>query len=101
MLPLRIPGHLRIAGDISFQSAIFTDALENSQTRLPDQTYVNALVGWTSPAARWTATLSARNLLDRRYPQTLTFLQGAGVPVLYSAAYADPRTVLFTLRYTL
>ena len=100
-LPVRFPGGLRVAGDISFQSPVFLDALDNTQTRLPDQTYVNALVGWTSPQKRWTATLAAKNLLDRRYPQSLTFIQGGGVPVLYSAAYADPRTVFFTLRYSL
>ncbi len=100
-LPVRIPGRLRVAGDVSFQSPVFLDALDNTQTRLPDQTYVNALVAWTSQHGRWTATLAAKNLLDRRYPQSLTFIQGGGVPVLYSAAYSDPRTVFFTLRYTL
>ncbi len=100
VLPLHVPGAVRIAGDISFQSAIFSDALENSQTRLPDQTYLNGLIEWTSPARRWTATFSAKNMLDRRYPQSLSFIQGGGVPILYSAAYADPRTLLFTLRYT-
>lgn len=96
-----MPGKVRIGGDISFQSPVFLDALDNTQTRLPDQTYVNALIGWTSPHRHWTVTLAARNLLDRRYPQTLSFLQGGGVPVLYSAAYADPRTIFFTLRYSL
>ncbi len=100
-LPIRLPGRLRVAGDVSFQSPVFLDALDNTQTRLPDQTYVNALVGWTSPHGRWTATLAGKNLLDRRYPQSLTFLQGNGVPVLCAAAYADPRTLFFTLRYTL
>ena len=100
-LPLPVPGKLRVAGDISFQSPVFLDALDNTQTRLPDQSYVNALVGWTSPLKRWTATLAVKNLLDRRYPQTLSFIQGNGVPVLYSAAYADPRTIFFTLRFTL
>ena len=100
-LPVRIPGRLRVAGDVSFQSPVFLDALDNTQTRLPDQTYVNALLAWSSPRSSWTATLAARNLLDRRYPQSLTFIQGNGVPVLYSAAYADPRTVFLTLRYSL
>lgn len=101
VLPLPVPGEVRIAGDISFQTPVFLDALDNDQTRLPEQTYVNALVSWISPKARWTTTVSAKNLLDRRYPQSLSLFQGGGVPVIYSAAYADPRTVMFTLRYTL
>lgn len=100
-LPIPVPGKVRIGGDISFQSPVFLDALDNTQTRLPDQTYVNALIGWISPHRRWTVTLAAKNLLDRRYPQSLSFLQGGGVPVLYPVAYADPRTVFFTLRYSL
>ncbi|TLU73270.1 TonB-dependent receptor [Lichenicoccus roseus] len=100
-LPRQIPGKVRLAGDISFQTAVFTDALENSQTELPEQTYLNALISWTSPHQNWTATLAARNILDRRYPQSLSFVQGNGIPVIWAASYADPRTVMFTLRYTL
>ncbi len=96
-----LPGRLRVAGDVSFQSPVFLDALDNSQTRLPDQTYLNALLSWTSPQERWTATLSGKNLADRRFPQTLSLIQGNGVPVLYSAAFADPRTIFLSLRYTL
>ena len=101
VLPLHVPGAVRIAGDISFQSAIFSDALENSQTRLPDQTYLNGLISWTSPRGKWIATVAAKNILDRRYPQSLSFVQAGGVPILWAASYADPRTVMFTLRYTL
>jgi iron complex outermembrane receptor protein len=96
-----LPGRLRVAGDVSFQSPVFLDALDNSQTRLPDQTYLNALLSWSSPQERWTATLSGKNLADRRFPQTLSLIQGNGVPVLYSAAFADPRTIFLSLRYTL
>ena len=101
LLPLPVPGQVRLAGDVSFQSSLFTDALENSQTELKAQTFVNALVSWTSPTSRWTATLSGRNLLDRRYAQSLSFVQGGGVPVLWAAAYNDPRTLFFSLRYAL
>ncbi len=101
VLPLRIPGALRLAGDVSYQGPVFTDALENDQTRLPDQVFLNTLIAWTSPARHWTATLSAKNLLDRRYPQSLSYAQGAGVPVYWAAAFNDPRTLFFSLRYTL
>ena len=67
ILPLQVAGKIRLAGDVSFQSSLFTDALVNAETQLKAQTFVNALISWTSPGGRWTATLSGKNLLDRRY----------------------------------
>jgi iron complex outermembrane recepter protein len=101
VLPVPVPGEMRVAGDISYQTAIFTDALDNDQTRLPDQTFVNALISWRSPTRRWTATLAAKNILDRRYPQSLSYVQGGGVPVYWAAAFNDPRTLFFSLRYAM
>ena len=101
VLPLPVPGKVRIAGDVSFQSSLFTDALVNAETQLKAQTFVNALISWTSPGGRWTATLSGKNLLDRRYAQSLSYVQGGGVPVYWAAAYNDPRTLFFSLRYAL
>lgn len=96
-----LPGEFRIGGDVSYQSALFTDALDNTQTRLPDQTYFNALLAWTSADRHWDVSLSARNLADRRLPQTLSFVQAQGVPLIWAASYANPRTVFATLRYRL
>ncbi|MCQ8278122.1 TonB-dependent receptor [Acetobacteraceae bacterium KSS8] len=97
----RVAGQFRVGGDASFQSAVFTDALENGFTRLPDQVYLNAQLSWVSPSRRWSAALTGRNLGDRRYPQSLSLLQRNGVPLLYSAAFADPRTLFLSLRYAL
>ena len=104
-LPVRwtrpLPGQFRIGGDVSFQSALFTDALTNDQTRLPDQTYLNAILAWSSTDKHWDASLAAKNLADRRLPQSLSFVQAQGVPLIWAASYANPRTVFFTLRYRL
>ncbi|NVN01955.1 MULTISPECIES: TonB-dependent receptor [Asaia] len=97
----RLPGAWRVGADISYQSSLFTDALTNAQTRLPAQTYVNAIAAWTSANHRWTVTVNGRNLLDHRYPQTLSFVQGGGVPVYYAAAFNDPRTIYGSVEFRL
>ncbi|QHC36535.1 TonB-dependent receptor [Komagataeibacter xylinus] len=101
-LPLpRVAGQLRIGADVSFQSSLFLDGNENAQTRLPDQTYVNAIATWTSPDQRWTVTGQARNLLNHRYPQTLSYFYSGGVGTGYAAAYSDPRTIYVTAQFRL
>ncbi|AOX20060.1 TonB-dependent receptor [Kozakia baliensis] len=95
------PGGWRVGADISYQSTLFTDALTNAQTRLPAQTYVNAIAAWTSRNKRWTVTVNGRNLLDHRYPQSLSFVQGGGVPVYYAAAFNDPRTIFASVEFRL
>lgn len=96
-----VPGNWRVGADIAYQSSLFTDALTNAQTRLPAQTYVNAIAAWTSANRRWTVSVNGRNLLDHRYPQTLSFVQGAGVPVYYAASFNDPRTIYGSVEFRL
>ena len=100
-IPVRLPGVFRIGADVSFQTALYTSSQTNPQNRLTPQTYVNAMASWTSPDKRWFLQATARNLLDRRYLQSTTFVQGGGVPVYESAQFADPRTIYVTAKFTL
>ncbi|MCQ9156665.1 TonB-dependent receptor [Acidomonas methanolica] len=102
----RVPGRFRIGADVSFQSSLFLDGNENAQTRLPSQTYLNAIASWTSPDTRWVVTANGRNLIDRRFPQSLSYILGpaqGGVysPSGYAAAYANPRTIFVSVEYRL
>ncbi|WP_084440349.1 TonB-dependent receptor [Acetobacter nitrogenifigens] len=106
-VPLRrAPGRFSIGADVSWQSSLYLDGNENAQTRLSPQTYFNAIATWTSDDRRWTITGQVRNILDRRYPQTLSYTlgsasHGAYSPVNYAAAFADPRTIFVTAEYKL
>ncbi|WP_264811884.1 TonB-dependent receptor [Gluconacetobacter johannae] len=100
-LPVHLPGTFHIGADVSFQSAVYTTSQANRQNRLPTQTYVNAMASWTSPDSRWIVQATARNLLDRRYLQGTTFVQGGGVPVYDSAFFADPQTIFVSAKFTL
>jgi len=103
---LPFPGHLRIGADVSWQSALFLDGNENNQTRLSPQTYVNAIATWTSDDQRWSVTGQVRNILDRRYPQNLSYTlgpvsHGVYAPANDAAAFADPRTIFVSAEYRL
>ncbi len=100
-IPVKLPGTFHIGADVSFQSSLYTSSAANPQTRLGPQTYVNAMASWTSPDTRWSVQATARNLLNRRYLQSETFVQGGGVPVYESAQFADPRTIFVSAKFTL
>ncbi|GBQ33310.1 TonB-dependent receptor [Gluconacetobacter azotocaptans] len=100
-LPVHLPGTFYVGADVSFQSSLYTSSAANPQTRLSPQTYVNAMASWTSPDKRWSIQATARNLLDRRYLQSETFVQGGGVPIYESAQFADPRTIFVSAKFTL
>ncbi len=100
-IPVNLPGTFHIGADVSFQTGMHTTSLANPQDRIPAQTYVNAMMSWSSPDSRWQIQAQARNLLDRRYLQGTSFAQGNGVPVYYTGYFADPRTIYVTARFTL
>ncbi|NHN88841.1 TonB-dependent receptor [Acetobacter sp. LMG 1627] len=100
-IPVRLPGTFRVGADVSYQTRVYASSLINPQNRLPNQVYVNAMASWTSPDARWLVQATARNLLDHRYLQGTSFVQGGGVPVYYSGSYADPRTIFVSAKFTL
>lgn len=99
-IPLDLPGRFEIGADVSFQSAAYVSSAINPQTRIPPQTYVNAMAGWISPDKRWTVQAMGRNLLDHRYLQSETLFQSGGKPVYEGAYFSDPRTVFVSAKLT-
>jgi iron complex outermembrane receptor protein len=95
-LPLPLPGYFKLAADVEWASATYSNALTRPQDRAPAQTFVNGSLSWTSPSGHLIAILSSRNLLDTQKPVTSQFVPNTGV---YYFNFPDPRTVLLTLRY--
>ncbi|GAA4497000.1 TonB-dependent receptor [Gluconacetobacter tumulicola] len=97
-IPVNLPGRFEVGVDVSYQSATYISSAINPQTRLPPQTYVNAMAGWTSTDKRWAVQAMGRNLLDKRYLQSESFVQSGGVPIYESAQFADPRTIFVSAK---
>ncbi len=98
-LPLPLPGTARLSADGRYQSVSNTTVLNLWQTQVPVQVTVNAAASYTTEDGRWTGTLSAHNLLDRANVESVSY---SGAPVNYwQEIVAPPRTVTFTLRYSL
>jgi iron complex outermembrane recepter protein len=95
-IPVPVPGYVRLAGDVEWASEAFSTALSRAQDEYPAQTFVNGTLSWTSESDRIVATLSSRNLLNSQKPVSTSFTPSTGV-LFYN--FADPRTVLFTLKY--
>ncbi|MGI4875931.1 MAG: TonB-dependent receptor, partial [Janthinobacterium lividum] len=96
-LPLGKPGKLRLAVDAQYQSAIYTSALNRPQDRSPGQAFVNSTVTWTTPDPRISVAASVRNLLNSQKPVSSSYTPSIGA---YYLNFADPRTVLVTLRFS-
>ena len=98
-LPLALPGTARLSADGRYQSASNATVLNLWQTRIPVQVAVNASASYTTDDGRWTGTLAAHNLFDRANVESVSY---SGAPVNYwQEIVAPPRTVTFTLRYSL
>ncbi len=97
-IPLPLPGFYRIGTDVEWSSEVYNSALARVQDRVPEQTFWNGTVSWTSDNEHFTATLASRNILNSQRPVTSTYTPSTGV---YYHNYPDPRTVLATLRYQL
>ncbi|MBS1017274.1 TonB-dependent receptor [Acetobacter persici] len=98
-LPKFMSGSWRVGSDISFLSKTNYSILNNPQTLLPSQTYVNALLEWRSDNSRWTTLVKANNLVNHRYPQYAGAQQSGGVIYGQPIFYSDPRTVFFSVKY--
>jgi len=100
-LPVAGDDSWTLQGDISHQSASFTDTNNNPTALLPDQTYVNAQARWESANRRLSAIVSIRNLFDVQYALPPGYTPAAnGSPLYRSTNFNDPRTVLLTLSYS-
>jgi iron complex outermembrane receptor protein len=95
-VPLGIPGTTHVGGDVEFSTIQYSDVLNTPGAAIPSQAIVNVHASYTTADDRWTALLTIRNALDRRFNQTGTY-----VPPVEYFLENPPRTVLFTLRYAL
>ncbi len=100
LVPVKIPGALKVGVNAQYQSSIVTSATPaaGGQNRIPGQTFVNAVATWTAPDPRWQVVLSARNLLESDKPVSSTYTASTGV---YYLNFPDPRTVLVTVKFAL
>jgi iron complex outermembrane receptor protein len=97
-IPLPVPGVVRLAGDVEWSSEAFSTALSRPQDEYPGQSFVNGTLSWTSEDDHLVAILSSRNLLNSQKPVSASYTPSSGI-LFYN--FADPRTVLVTLKYQL
>jgi iron complex outermembrane receptor protein len=57
--------------DLTYRSSVFTDVLNQPVSHLPRLTLVNARLTWADEANKWAVTLSATNLLDKFYAESV------------------------------
>ena len=96
-LPLHVPGAFRVGADVSFQTSYFSDVLNRPQNAIGSQAYTDAFVSYGAPGGHWLASLTAHNLADRRYFQSLSY---AGSTNSWQGPVSPPRAVFFKVSYT-
>jgi iron complex outermembrane receptor protein len=96
LVPLPVPGSVRLGVDAQWSSDAYSSALERPQDRYPAQGFLNANVSWTSDDSHWTAILSGRNILDSQKPVAASYTPSTAI-LYYN--FPDPATVNLTLKY--
>ena len=97
-LPLGAGGsHLRLSTNAQYQSSFYSSALARPQDRVPGQTFVNGSITWILPDDRFQAALSGKNILGANKPVSSTYTPSTGV---YYKNYADPATILASIRFS-
>jgi iron complex outermembrane receptor protein len=89
-------GFIRLAPDVQWASSQYGSALNRPQERVPPQAFVNATASWISDDEHLVVSLAGRNLGNSQKPVSTTYTPNTGV---YYSNYADPRTVLLTVKY--
>ncbi|SEQ85264.1 TonB-dependent receptor [Sphingobium sp. YR768] len=96
-LPLGASGsHVRLSANAQYQSSFYSNALARPQDRVPSQTFVNGSVTWILPDDRFQLALTGKNILGANKPVSSTYIPSTGV---YYKNYADPATVLISVRF--
>jgi iron complex outermembrane receptor protein len=96
-IPLQIPGNLRIGGDVTYESAYFSDVFNYLQGKVPPQSFVDAFISY-APTSHLTFTLTGGNLANRLAYQSITW---GGTANLWYGPMSPPRTVFFKVAYAL
>jgi iron complex outermembrane receptor protein len=90
-------GRVRFSANAQYQSGFSQNALARPQDRVPGQTFVNGSIAWTLPDERFQLSLSGKNILSADRPVSSTYTPSTGV---YYKNYADPATVLASIKFT-
>lgn len=95
-LPVKLPGALIVSTDYQYQTRSYANALNADIYEIPAQGFWNASSSYASADGHWTTTLSVQNLLNRAYPQTISYSAASGTN---NYSLNQPRTVVLSLRY--
>lgn len=98
ILPLDIPGHVRVGSDITYETAYYSDVFNYVQGKVPSQAFVDTSISYAAANGHWNFSLTGRNLADHRSYQAITW---GGTPNLWEGPVSPPRTVFFKVAYSL
>jgi iron complex outermembrane receptor protein len=96
-LPLARAGDLRLSANAQYQSSFYANALARPQDRVPGQAFVNGSVTWILPDERFQIAVTGRNIFGADKPVSSQYIPSTGV---YYKNYADPATVLVSLKFS-
>jgi iron complex outermembrane receptor protein len=95
-IPLPIPGTAHAGGDIQYECRSYSDVLNTKGASIPDQTFLNTHISYTTENERWLVLFTIRNALNSRFNQSGTY-----VPPVEYYLESPPRSFLVTIRYSL
>ncbi|HEX7782961.1 MAG TPA: TonB-dependent receptor [Sphingobium sp.] len=96
-LPLADIGDVKFSANAQYQSSFYSNALARPQDQVPGQTFVNGSVTWTTPDPRFSVIVEGRNILSANKPVSSQYIPSTGV---YYKNYADPATILVSIKFT-
>jgi iron complex outermembrane receptor protein len=79
----------------NYTSSKYTYYDNNPNNKVGSINLVNASIKWTPDSERWSASVYARNLMDKRYVDYKLFLPGT----LYFLGVGNPREVGVTFTF--
>ncbi|KAH2824349.1 hypothetical protein KXV85_000865, partial [Aspergillus fumigatus] len=68
-LPVKLPGALRVGGDVQYESSRYADIYNTPQLQVLPQTYVNGTINFAADKGNWSIGLNVRNLFNLRRAQ--------------------------------
>jgi iron complex outermembrane receptor protein len=102
IVPVQLPGTLKLGADISYETSYFSDVFNYSQGEIHAQAFTDAFISYAPANSHWTATLTGQNLTNRLAYQSLSW---GGVNTTLAkdtleGPVSPPRTIFFKLAYT-
>ncbi|MGK2912173.1 MAG: TonB-dependent receptor [Sphingobium sp.] len=88
---------LRLSANAQYQSSFVQNALNRPQDKVPGQTFVNGSATWILADDRFQFSVQGKNILGAKKPVSSQFIPSTDV---YYKNYADPATVLVSVRYS-